>query len=84
MLTLDDNELEEMVSYRKNVTGVENTVFISPKGNAASNLPLIRLIASTLAAKRPRSALTASSLPEQSIRFCLTRHVALLIATGWC
>jgi hypothetical protein len=24
--------LEEMVSYRKDVTGVENTIFISPKG----------------------------------------------------
>ena len=28
------NELEEMVSYRKNVTGVDHTIFISPKGNA--------------------------------------------------
>jgi hypothetical protein len=25
--------LEEMVSYRKDVTGVDNTIFISPKGN---------------------------------------------------
>lgn len=25
-------QLEEMVSYRKDVTGVDNTVFISPKG----------------------------------------------------
>ena len=25
--------LEETVSYRKDVTGVENTIFISPKGN---------------------------------------------------
>jgi hypothetical protein len=25
--------LEEMVSYRKDVTGVQNTIFISPKGN---------------------------------------------------
>ena len=28
-------ELEEMVSYRKNVTGISHTVFISPRGNAA-------------------------------------------------
>ena len=29
-----ENELlEEMLSYRKNVTGVTNTIFISPKGN---------------------------------------------------
>ena len=30
--TLD--ELEEMVSYRKDVTGISHTVFISPRGNA--------------------------------------------------
>jgi hypothetical protein len=29
---LDD--LQEMVSYRKNVTGVSHVVFISPRGNA--------------------------------------------------
>jgi hypothetical protein len=29
----EDELLEEMLSYRKNVTGVDNTVFISPKGN---------------------------------------------------
>jgi hypothetical protein len=29
-----DDDLQEMVSYRKNVTGVAHTVFISPKGNA--------------------------------------------------
>ena len=31
--TLD--ELEEMVSYRKNVTGIDHTIFISPRGHAA-------------------------------------------------
>jgi hypothetical protein len=34
--------LEEMVSYRKNVTGVDNTVFISPKG-ATQHGPRIKL-----------------------------------------
>src|SRR5262245_48607874 len=28
------DDLQEMVSYRKNVTGVAHTLFISPKGNA--------------------------------------------------
>jgi hypothetical protein len=28
------DDLEEMVSYRTNVTGVAHTLFISPKGNA--------------------------------------------------
>jgi hypothetical protein len=30
----EDEELEEMVSYGKNITGIDNTIFISPKGNA--------------------------------------------------
>ena len=29
----EEELLEETVSYHKNVTGLENTVFISPKGN---------------------------------------------------
>jgi hypothetical protein len=29
----EEELLEEMVSYRKNVTGVDNTIFISPRGN---------------------------------------------------
>src|SRR5437868_4846142 len=29
----EEELLEEMVSYRKDVTGVDNTIFISPKGN---------------------------------------------------
>jgi hypothetical protein len=29
----EEELLEEMVSYRKNVTGVDHTIFISPKGN---------------------------------------------------
>ena len=29
----EEELLEEMVSYRKAVTGIENTIFISPKGN---------------------------------------------------
>jgi hypothetical protein len=28
----EEELLEEMVSYRKNVTGVDNTIFISPRG----------------------------------------------------
>jgi len=30
----DETDLQEMVSYRKDVTGVDHTVFISPKGYA--------------------------------------------------
>ena len=38
----EEQLLEEMVSYRKNVTGVDNTVFISPKGNTR-HAPRIKL-----------------------------------------
>lgn len=31
---IDNDELQEMVSYRKNVTGIAHTIFISPRGNA--------------------------------------------------
>jgi hypothetical protein len=29
----EEELLEEIVSYRRDVTGIENTIFISPKGN---------------------------------------------------
>jgi hypothetical protein len=34
--------LEETITYRKNMTGVDNTVFISPKG-LAQHAPRIKL-----------------------------------------
>jgi len=30
----DQTDLQEMVSYRRNVTGVDHTLFLSPRGNA--------------------------------------------------
>jgi hypothetical protein len=38
----EEELLEEMVSYRKNVTGVDNTIFISPRGNTRHS-PRIKL-----------------------------------------
>src|SRR5262245_5394696 len=38
----EEELLQEMVSYRKDVTGVDNTVFISPKGNTR-HAPRIKL-----------------------------------------
>ena len=38
----EEKLLEEMVSYRKNVTGVDNTIFISPKGNTR-HAPRVKL-----------------------------------------
>ena len=34
-MDIEQEELEEMVSYRGNVTGISHTVFISPRGNAS-------------------------------------------------
>ncbi len=36
------DELEEMVSYRKDITGVDNTIFISPRGKTR-HAPRIKL-----------------------------------------
>ena len=30
---IDQDELEQMVSYRGNITGIAHTIFISPRGN---------------------------------------------------
>jgi hypothetical protein len=38
----EEELLEEMVSYRKSVTGVDNTIFISPRGNTR-HAPRIKL-----------------------------------------
>jgi hypothetical protein len=38
----EEELLQEMVSYRKNVTGIDNTIFISPKGNTR-HAPRIKL-----------------------------------------
>jgi hypothetical protein len=35
-------ELEQMVSYRANVTGISHTIFISPRGNA-SHSPRVKV-----------------------------------------
>jgi hypothetical protein len=49
----EEELLEEIVSYRKDVTGVDNTIFISPKGSTPreSSWPLIRRIVSIREAK---------------------------------
>jgi hypothetical protein len=49
-----DDDLQEMVSYRKNVTGVAHTVFISPKGNAR-HAPRIKIAIDPPNSLDPRS-----------------------------
>jgi hypothetical protein len=54
MVVSDDGEIEEMVSYRKNVTGVDHTVFISPRGNA-QHAPRIKVAIDPPDSLDPRS-----------------------------
>jgi hypothetical protein len=51
-------DLQEMVSYRKNVTGVDHTLFISPKGNA-QHAPRIKVAIDPPYSLDPRSKTAA-------------------------
>jgi hypothetical protein len=87
----EEELLEETVSYRKNVTGVDNTVFISPKGNTR-HAPRIKLAVEPPDAIDPRGktgviaivdgALVAGEvsprLLEQARRFIEANREALL------
>jgi len=57
-VVIDDTDLQEMVSYRKNVTGVDHTVFISQNGNARHG-PRIKVAIDPPDSVDPRS-ITAS------------------------
>jgi hypothetical protein len=54
----EEELLEEMVSYRKSVTGVDNTIFISPKGSTR-HIPCINIAVDPPDSVDPRGA-TAS------------------------
>lgn len=54
----DQLDLQEMVSYRKNVTGIAHTIFISPKGHARHG-PRIKVAIAPHDSLDPRST-TAS------------------------
>jgi hypothetical protein len=57
----DDETLQEMVSYRKNVTGISHTIFISPRGNARHG-PRIKIAINPLDALDPRSTTAVVSI----------------------
>ena len=50
----EEELLEEMVTYRKNVTGVAHTIFISPQGNTR-HPPLIKIALDPPDSVDPRS-----------------------------
>jgi len=88
--TIDDSELEEMVSYRRNVTGISHTVFISPKGNARHG-PRIKIAINPPDSLDPRSETASIAfdgtvvagtvdpvLLDQARRFIVRNHAVLL------
>jgi hypothetical protein len=50
----DDDEAEDMASFRKDVTGIDNTIFVSPKGNAQHG-PRIKIAVDPPDTLNPRS-----------------------------
>jgi|GEM_PF-2334775 hypothetical protein len=62
----EEQLLEEMVSYRKNVTGVDHTVFISPKGNTR-HAPRIKLAIDPPDSVDPRSATASVAIGDGTV-----------------
>jgi hypothetical protein len=61
MICIAYDDLEEMVSYRRNVTGIVNTLFISPKGNAR-HAPRIKIAIDPPDSLDPRGNIAAIDL----------------------
>ncbi|HEY7245388.1 MAG TPA: hypothetical protein VH678_16080 [Xanthobacteraceae bacterium] len=62
----DEELLEEMVSYRKDVTGVENTIFISPKGRTR-HAPRIKVAIDPPRSVDPRSKTASIAIADGSV-----------------
>jgi hypothetical protein len=62
----EEELLEEMVSYRKDVTGVENTIFISPKGNTR-HAPRIKVAIDPPLSVDPRSKTGSVAIADGSV-----------------
>jgi hypothetical protein len=87
----EEELLEEMLSYQKNVTGVDNTIFISSKGNARP-APRVKVAIDPPDSVDPRGSTASiaivdgtvmageipSALLEQVRRFIDTNRGALL------
>ena len=58
--------LEEMVSYRKNVTGVDNTIFISPRGNTR-HAPRLKLAINPPDSVDPRAETASIAIPDGTL-----------------
>jgi hypothetical protein len=62
----EEELLEEMVSYRKDVTGVENTIFISPKG-ATRHGPCIKIAIDPPLGVDPRSKTASVAIADGAV-----------------
>ena len=60
-VALGHEDLDEMVSYRRNVTGVDHTVFISPRGNSR-HAPRIKIAIDPPNSLDPRSETASMDL----------------------
>jgi Domain of unknown function (DUF4160) len=63
---LEEELLEETLSYRKNVTGVDNTVFISPKGNTRHG-PRIKLAIDPPDSVDPRGNIASVAISDGTV-----------------
>src|SRR5262249_23751118 len=58
--------MEEMVSYRKNITGVDHTVFISPKGQVRHG-PRLKVAINPPDSLNPSGESASISIPEGQV-----------------
>src|SRR5262245_56787259 len=62
----EEELLEEVLTYRKNVTGVDNTVFISPKGNSR-HAPRIKVAVDRPDSVDPRSETASIAIADGAV-----------------
>jgi hypothetical protein len=62
----EEELLEEVVSYRKDVTGVQNTIFISPKGNTR-RAPRIKVVIDPPLSVDPRTRTASVAVADGTV-----------------
>ncbi len=62
----EEELLEEMVSYRKNVTGVDNTIFISPRGKTR-HAPRLKLAINPPDSVDPRGETVSITIADGTV-----------------
>jgi hypothetical protein len=62
----EEELLNEIVSYRKDVTGIENTIFISPKGNTR-HAPRIKIAIDPPLSVDPRSKTASVAIADGTV-----------------